>query len=356
MGIAVVGALAGALLALVAAWFSSPPTVQVLGISVATPSDVIFKFTSTFRVYTRFVELIELGLCIPFAYAVARMQHGRRPVTNLAIVAALGVVLVLDLWSRPAVRTVSVTPPPQYVWLRDHPGGIVADYPLELAAFPDYSALFWQMEHRHPLFQGYDSGSEAESMKVDMSDIAEPGTAAKLADLGVKYIVVHPGQAGADENTVVSQHYIVRFASAAGSVWQVAAAPARTRVDDLVNFSTLEGNPGSEYRWMVDSPGILGAYARDCASCRGEVTFESSSNSVSRTITIRDQRSGRTLAQAEVPAGRAVRVKVPGVTLHNGRARLVVSTNIPAEVPASGGDPRRLSVTVGEPRLSLSGA
>lgn len=351
LDIAVLATLSGLALALVAAWCSAPPTVQVLGVSVPTPPDAIFRLTSTWRVYTRFVELLELGLCIPLAYAVSRILRSRGWPLRVAIVVGLGVVLTLDLWSRPSVRTVSVSPPPEYVWLHDHPGGIVADWPLEPAAYPDYAPLFWQAYDHHPLFQGYADGSEDESMKLDMGDLREPTTAPYLADLGVRYIVVRPGDVGATLANLTRRRYRLRFASPVGSVWQVDARPARIRLDALAGFSLVEGGPGFEYRWM-DAPGVLGIFARNCASCHGTVSFDSSSNGVPRMLTVRDQASDRVLTHVSIPAGRSVPVTVPDVRLSHGWARLSLSTDVPPTRP-NGTDPRLLSISVGEPRFDI---
>lgn len=351
----VIAALVGTLTALVAAWFSSPPKVDLFGVVlVPTPSDAIYQFTSTWRVYTRFVELIELGLCLPLAYAVARLLTHRDLVRNAAVFGGLAAVVVLDLWARPPVRTVSTTPPPEYAWLAKHPGGIVADYPLNPADYPNYSDLFWQMDYHHPLFQGYDAGTYDESMKLDFVDLREPRTAPALAALGVRYVVVHPGVSGGDPRNMRKQHYTLRFASADGSVWQVGAAPARTRVDALTNFSTVEGGPGTEYRWMTGT-GVLGAFARGCMSCHGEVSFESNSNQFARTLTVRDQRTGVVLRRKEIPAGVTVPVVVPNVRLVHGVAHLVLSTNVGPTRPPNG-DPRSLSIVVEEPRLTLARA
>jgi hypothetical protein len=351
----VVAVVSGVLLALVAAWFSSPPKIHFLGIWVPTPSDVVFQFTSTWRVYTRFVELIELGLCIPMAFAIAKLlAHRSRPVA-LALFGTLAVVLILDLWARPPIRTVSTKAPPAYVWLRDHPGGIVADYPINPAVYPDYADLFWQSYDGHPLLQGYAANSETESMKLDLANLAEPSTAGYLADLGVKYVVVHPGDPGADLQTVRRDHYIIRFASPSGSVWQVGASPAPTRVDALDGFSVVEGAAGAQYRWIAASPGVLGVYARNCSTCTGTVRFEAGSNAQPRIMTVREQATGKVLLRVTVPPGRFVGYRILGVTLHNGRARLLITTNIPPVVPPGGGDLRTLSIAVREPHLRLSG-
>lgn len=345
--IAVVG---GAALALAAAWFSSPPKVRILGIWVPTPSWFVFHVTSTWRVYTRFIELIELGLCILLAFAVRELLARRGRTTSVIVVAGLAAVLVLDLWSRPPIRTTRVVVPPEYTWLKDHPGGIVADYPLEPAVYPDYAPLFWQMIDHHPTFQGYDANSDSELMKLGLVDLREPSTAPRLAALGVRYVVVHPGQPGIDIANMTRQRYVLRFSAPTGDVWQVEAPPAQTYVDALTGFSGVEGGPGDEYRWMVVEPGVLDVTSPSCPSCWGTLSFQSSSADLPRTLTVRDARTGLVLASIAIPPNRAIPVRVPDVKLEDGQARLLLTTNIPPLLPADG-DPRLLSISVGEPRF-----
>jgi hypothetical protein len=185
-----------------------------------------------------------------------------------------------------------------------------------------------------------------------MSDPQSPTTPGYLADLDVRYIVVHPGLPEEDVPALVRRGYRLRYSSPHGSVLQVEAAPAGTRVDALAGFSLLEGTPGNEWRWM-DAPGVLGVYARNCSVCAGALTFASSSADVARWLTVREQDTNTVLARVHIPAGRQVTVTVPNVLLHNGQSRLLLSTDIPPELP-NNGDPRTLSVTVVEPRLSLT--
>ena len=349
---AIVAACAGAALAAVAAWFSLEPTVRILGLPFLTPSLIVFLFTSTWRVYARFVELLELGLCVLLAFAVARLLSRGGAGWRVALVAGLAVVLVVDLWARQPKRVISVTAPAEYVWLRDHPGGIVADYPLQRDDYPDYRPLFWQLTHHHPVLQGYASGSEDELAKLALAELREQTTAPDLAALGVRYVVVHPGMIGATPATARAGHYSVVFRGATGSVWRVGARPAATRVVPLDGFSVLEGAPGHEYHWLTGD-GVLGVYARRCRRCSGTLRFTSRSQGPARTLAVTED--GRVLVRRRIPAGRDVTVTAPGVSLRWGGARLTLST-VPGpsayDAPADG---RTVSVTVREPRLARSG-
>ncbi|MBV9820230.1 MAG: hypothetical protein JOZ07_18015 [Solirubrobacterales bacterium] len=219
----------GWLLAIVGAIFSLPPLIHVFGVTVVTPTLTVFLMSSTWRVYSRLVELIELGLCLPLAYALAWLLDRHHRAARVAAFAALGTVLVLDLWARLPVRAVPVALPPAYTWLKDHPGGIVADYPLQPAVYPDYRPLLRAVQDGHPSFQGYWPGSPTEALKLRLSDVGAARTAARLAALDVRYIVVHGGGAGASQEQLARRGYRLRFASAQASVYEVGAAPAPAR-------------------------------------------------------------------------------------------------------------------------------
>jgi hypothetical protein len=360
--IRVTAAVAASCLAAVAAALSLPPITKVFGLKLAMPSGFLFALSSTWRVYSRFVELIELGLCILLAYAVAallrRFGSGRR----LAIFAVLGVILIVDLWARPpAPRATTMSLPSEYVWLAHHPGGIVADYPLQAADYPYYRPLVYAEEDGHPSFQGYSVGSETESMKLGLASLREPTTASELAALHVRYIVVHPGQPGGDAANLRRQGYILSSSAPDGQVWQDAAHPARARVDGLDGLSPIVGPAGQEYRWVLYpvDPGaqtIYGVTVQNCASCRVTMTFKSASNGQPRALTVREQGSDRVLARHEIPAGRPVTVRVRGITLAGGQARLVLSTDIPATASKSNDYFGWRSIYVEEPRLSIGSA
>ena len=350
---ALVGVLAGVVLAGTAALFSLPPTLNVFGASVLMPSGLVYVFASTWRVYSRYVELLELGVCIIMAFGVSRLLARFRPRMAWVVTAALAVVLVVDLWARPPVRATATTAPAEYVWLRDHPGGTVADYPIMPGDFPNYQAQFWQPFDGHPVIQGYPLGSESEAVKLSLADLREPSTAPGLAALGVKYIVVHPGQPGNNPPTIRRYHYILRFSSPTGSVWQVTAKPAPTTVDAWQNFSGIQGGPGAEYDWMTQG-GVLSLHARGCpVSCTASLTFGSGSHHVPRVLTVADQASGRVLLRRSIPAWIAVKVTVPGVTLSHGLGHLLLSTNLAPTPEGPGTLARLLSIYVREPRLTL---
>jgi hypothetical protein len=323
--IRLVAVLCAALLAAVAFVCSGPPTVHILGVSVILPSDIIYKLTATWRVYARFVIVIELSLCLMLAYEVSRIRYSLGGHRRVFVTAVIGVILVFDLWARPPVRTVSTKPPAAYVWLREHPGGIVADYPIVPAISPDVAPeMFWQIYDQHALFEGYAEGSESEAMKLGLADLANPQTAGDLADFGVRYVVVHPGVPGGNTANLRLRGYKPMFESATASVWRVQAQPAATRVAPLTGFDQVIGFPNYDTR-QLNGNGELGLFARDCRACTGTVAFEAQAIRGTSTLTIRDEQTGQVLKRSIVPAHRWVAIRVPRASLRNGRDRLALT-------------------------------
>lgn len=350
----VLAGVAGAALAVVSLLFSLPPTLQILGRPLTMPSGFVYQLTATWRDYSRFVEVTELGLCILLALAVSWILGRCRGRSRWLVFALLATVLCLDLWARPpAPRTTKVTLPPAYRWLHNHPGGIVADYPLLPAAYPNYSPLFYSWLDGHPSFQGYAEGTESEAMKLTLGDLREARTAPELAALGVRYVVVHPRQPGGGASAMRRRHYVLRFASPGAEVWQVAARPLAVRVDIFDGFAPPGGRPGHKYQPMT-GPGVLGITSRDCAGCRATLTFSASSNRYPRVLTVSEAATGRTLARLHVPAQTSKVFRIPGIRLAAGTERLDLATDLP---PSLTRHPRKTdptSIYLEEPKLTLS--
>jgi hypothetical protein len=323
--IRVVAVLCAGTLAAVAFVCSAPPTLDIIGISIPMPSDIIHRITGTWRVYSRFVIVVELALSLLLACEVRRLRHALGDRGRVLVIVVIGPILMLDLWARPPVRTVSTKPPAAYVWLREHPGGIVADYPiLPVTAFASATELFWQTFDQHPLFEGYQEGSESEAMKLDLADLADPQTAGGLADFGVRYIVVHPGTPGGSAMDLRQRGYEPMFRSAAGSVWRVEAQPAKTRVAPLTGFDELDGYIRYDTR-LLNGNGQLGLFARDCMDCTGTLSFEAKAVREATTLTIRDEQTDRILGRSTVPSHRWVTITVPATQLRNGTGKLALT-------------------------------
>ncbi len=326
--IRVVAVLTCAALAAVAFVSSGPPTVSLLGIRIWLPSDVLFHITPTWQTFSRFVILLEPALIIMMAAALAQLRRGVRAPRVWLVFALVGLLLVIDLWDRQPARTVSTAPPPAYAWLRAHPGGTVADYPLlpsnDSAVAEGY---FWGAYDGHPLLEGYAAESSDESMKLDLADLSDPQTAGKLAAYGVRYIVVHRGSPGGAPATLRAEGYTSIIISHRGvSLWRVTSRPAQTSVDALSGFDWYSGFPTYDTRHMR-ARGVLAVHARACSTCTGTVSFSVGGLGRPLKLSVLDQRTGATLAQIAVPGNGYVQARVHHVTLVHGQTRLELQTD-----------------------------
>jgi hypothetical protein len=321
----VVTVLTAGALAAVAFVSSGVPTVSVLGFNIPLPSDLIYHITPTWQTFTRFMILLEIALILMMAAVLAHLRRSLPARRRWLTFALIGLLLVVDLWDRQPQRTASTTPPAAYAWLRAHPGGTVADYPL-LPGNDSDTALgaFWEAYDGHPLLDGYPALSSIESTKLDLADLGDPQTAGKLAAYGVRYIVVHQGAPGGKPSHLRAQGYRpIIISRHSASLWRVTSPPAATTVDFLSGFHWYLGFPTYDRRVMVVD-GILSVHARDCTTCRGTVSFAVGGVGRALRLTVLDQRTGAALTQVEVPGKGFVQARVDHVTLVHGSARLTL--------------------------------
>jgi hypothetical protein len=338
-----VAATIGAVLALVALVFSTPPQLTVLGHLVPTPSWFVFKATSTWRVYSRFVELVMLGLVLCAAVGLAGALRRRSPRARIALLLVATAILPLDLWAREPTSVASTTRAPDvYLALRGHPRGILAEYPIEPGDYPDYASLFYQYAHGMPVFQGYEGGSAQESRKLELDDPADPQTPHDLAAWGVRYVLIHNGAYAPNppDLTKVGGYRRLYDKDPYGTLYEVTASPTRVLVDAVDGFAPPEGAP--RFRWMTAPVGHLLLTGR-CGVCSGRLQLFASSAAVPRTLTIRDP-SGRVIA-TKLIGTQATTVRVP---LRFTRAQTLALSVSPPPAPVPG-DPRTLGIIVSHP-------
>ena len=338
-----VAAVAAALAALVAAAFSMPPEVTVGGRLVKFPMWFVFEVTPTFRSVSRFVIVVQMGVCVLAAFGLAALLERRRAAARGAITALALVIVAVDLWAKPPDAVTELAPPAVYERMASLGAGIVAEYPVQPGDIPNSTAMLWQEVHGHPILQGYTGDSEEESRKLELARLDDDETPGDLAALGVRWALVRP-----DDGTGTAGRGFRKVSDdPEGSVYEVTAPPSRTQVDALSGFGDPEGDADEQYRWLTAPEGrvlVRGA----CDPCRGRLRFQASSHLRRRTLTIRDP-SGRVLAREPVPAA-PTRISVPLVV---DRTTVLTFSVAPAPEAAGGPDPRTLGVLVREPRFVL---
>ena len=335
----------GAAVAAAGFLFSLPPEVELAGLTVPMPSFFVFQVTSTWRVYSRFVMLVMLGISLAASFGVARIARGLAGHARTAAVAALLVVVLVDLSARPpgAVTTPSVPGP--YVTLASEPPGNVAVYPMEPAEIPNASPIWYHHIHDHPVINGYAGGTIDESRKLELADLADDDTAPALRHFGVRYVVVHPGY------TLGAPGSSFELVDTDGtlSLYRLRPGPPASGVDAGRGFGPVEGEANRQQRWMYESTGLLVAWA-DCGRCSGTLTFATSSAGVDRTL---EMRVDGTVVHRQVVQTSPTHVTVP-LEVRDGEAEVEVRISPgPATVE---GDPRDLGVLISEPTFVVGSA
>jgi O-antigen/teichoic acid export membrane protein len=234
---ATVGLVAVALVCLL---FAAPSPVGVLGHDWHwTPARLLYEVIPAFRVNSRWVAMLmtavvplaALGLQEVVAWVHGRSGHGTvGRLVPLGVGAAAIVVSFAEL-TIPLPEASSTTAlPAQYTAVSRAREGILAEYPLR----PSDVAAFWQREHGRPLLNGAVGGTYAGNVSDALVDPDAPGTAEKLALLGVTAIVTRADAldfALSEPRDVPNASWgpgyalLGRYADGS-SVWRVTATPA----------------------------------------------------------------------------------------------------------------------------------
>jgi hypothetical protein len=251
-----------------------------------------------------------MAICVIAAVGLAAMLPRGRRLSEFAALGVVGAVLAVDLWAVPEKRITHVEHPPIYQLLADQPKGIVAEYPFRDTGWTLSVESFFQDQHEHPLFKGFDQGSVSESRKLELQYLLEPRTVPDLARYGVRYVVVHDEprlehipKPGAD---VPGLTYIGGNRRAA--LYRVTAPPSRFTTYAPTGFNAPEGEPPGVVRWLRENGGTLEVLG-DCRKCSGVLEFYSGTFGRTRTLTIRDSR-GRPIFK-DVIRSAPTRVRLP---------------------------------------------
>lgn len=331
-------ALAGLVVAVVAFVWSLPPQLRVGIVELPAPIAILGEITSTWRVMSRFVVLVSLGMTVLAAVGLVAIMRSRGRIlgTGIAVLALAGVML--DFTWRPGVTELGEAPE-VYGLLREEPRGVVAQYPLLPAGFGDSSPILWQDAHGHPLLNGYIEGSPNEARAASLYYLNAPATARGLASIGVKHVIVpdspdayagtmHPGQPGDGFRFVAKGRYY----NATASIYMVTATP-----DAGVAYLYSGGSPYSEgplddpFRWTTEEQARIVVDTPMCGDpCLGRLQMRLSSPANRRVLTIREP-SGNLVWRGVI--GNATDVSVP-LSVLGGRLSLDMFT-APAPGPTA---------------------
>jgi hypothetical protein len=180
--------------ALLGLWLTVPPTAFPHTLRVLSLQLDIHHFFPQFQHFSRATVLLDLGLvpvaALAFAWTARKWSLAAVPLALLLVASVLieGYEVVPD-------SVLEVTPPPADAWVAARPGNYaVADYPLipPGSGGNEYTYLFEQRFHGHPLLNGLLAGTDSESMREEVRDPNRSDVPNHLAELGVRYVLWHP--------------------------------------------------------------------------------------------------------------------------------------------------------------------
>ncbi|MCC6830138.1 MAG: oligosaccharide flippase family protein [Thermoleophilia bacterium] len=235
---------------------SMPSPLEVAGLRIPAPSRFIFEVAPYWRVYSRFVALIMLGLIILAVLALRRLEAAapRRlaAAAMVVLIAGSAAELAHDL---PVIDL--PTTPEGYAQLSSlEPGAIVADYPLEASDEAGNSdRLFWQRVHHHPLLNGAPPGSRADALRETASSIDDPSVPGILAFARVRLVTIDTARTPATLTKIVD-------AASGPDVFRVVARPVGGVGLFRDGSYPAEVQPdGNLRRWLL-TPGTVDVWVR----------------------------------------------------------------------------------------------
>jgi hypothetical protein len=276
-------------------------------VEVPLPAEAIFDVAPYWRVFSRFVAVVMLGVLVLAVLALRRTESWRPRALAVAVPLVAIAASVAELWSSPPIGTVELPPPaPAYELLaRTDPATPVAAYPLVRSDEALNSThLYWQRVHRHPLLNGAPIETRPDDLREGLVSLADPATLPTLAHLGVDLVVVEgppvavPGLAPIGPQGATATAYRVEAAPADGVAFLREGA-GRAEVD----------TEGRTRRWLggdgvmeVDVP-RAGRYqlAFTAGSYRTERRLTLTTGSQRETFAVAGERTLR--ASFDLPAG-----------------------------------------------------
>ena len=347
VGVFAVVALAGALL-------SAPPTADVGPLRLYFPAWLLYQVTDAFRVFSRAVLIVEVGVCVLAAIGLARLLRGwpHSRIGRAAVVAGITAIVAVDLSAPPRTQNTRVPIPGVYATLaREHPRGIVAEYPIVRAAVPDYEPAFFQPLHGRPILNGYAFGSDQEARALGLARFDDPKTPGRLRLLGVRHVVVDERPSGRPDVPPVpppARGLKLLDRADGRALYRNTSPAARSLVLGGAGFFP----PGGELQWQwANRADVTLLVAADCASCVGTLHLRAASLARQRTLVVRDARGAR-LAQTRLPVGAPVAITVSLRFTRRTSLRLEVAPGT-AAVPGThrSRDPRTFGLLLGDTRF-----
>jgi len=314
--------------------------------NLPTITEVLFNITTTWRVFSRMVVVVMLGLVLLAAIGVASIVQGRRFALQGTLLAIVLVVVAADLWTaQPASGTNKIGAPATYLKLANMPDGIAVEYPLLPAEQSRYADIFYQAWHDKPIVNGYFAGSPDENRALRLSDLSDPAVARDLKALGVRYVLVRqdleaaglpdPGQPEEGFRLITRDPFI--------ALYELVLPGPAVLVTPMEGFAPAEGTRGRRFQWLLENEGTIELRGA-CSPCAGVASVTVGSFARPREVSVSTS-SGKVVARARVRRTKVFRFPVR----FQRRLEVRIRTNPgPQSISDTIGspDPRSVSVAV----------
>jgi hypothetical protein len=178
--------------------FSLPPYINLGIFKIYLPSFFMYKVFSMFRAYARFGVIVMLSISVLAGIGISYILQYFTSIKAKSIFVIFTIaVIIFEFANIPPLRATDISDPPKvYKWLAQQEGDFaIAEYPLGQAnlgeGYIPLDYLFWQRVHKKKLINGALIGTDAYKVKQKIYKVSDKNTAAYLAWLGAKYVIVH---------------------------------------------------------------------------------------------------------------------------------------------------------------------
>jgi len=313
-----IAALSIAAFGLVAFVFSGIPTWRPFGLfTIYMPTWFIEHITTAWRVFARYVEVVELALTVLAGFAVAAITKSRHRWLGALLLIVISVVMVKDLWWKPIPATIGLPTNPVYQALgKYHDRKLAAEYPIMYDIWPDYNYMLGEEIHHHHLINGAAEGTTEETRDLWMGALNNNATAGELARLGVGWVMINGVNPASSTGTVPppgnpGKGYSLVLNKGGWQLWRVTAKPAFGQAYPFIGFQrpAEQGTAGFMAAWMGNPKGTMEVESAHCADgCNAVVRFQIASYGRQRKLTFRYR--GKVVARVKAPVGHVATVRI----------------------------------------------
>ncbi len=181
------------ILAIVAWIFSQPPWWKIGAVKIYMPSFFIYKIIPIFRAYCRFGILVMFAVAILAGFGLRSVLERFNSVKSKVGITVLFCALVLfEFWNWPPYKVIDVSRVPEvYYWLKGQPKDTaIAEYPIDTNGASEWYKLYQTM-HEKSMINGTIPGTYPNRIARSITKLSAQETAAALAWLGVKYVLLN---------------------------------------------------------------------------------------------------------------------------------------------------------------------